>query len=100
MKKLYIIIIILAVFITGFLFYIQSKYYIYNEINRANYCEVKEDCVNAGGKCPFGCRILVNKNEANYIKKIVSSYKEKCIYDCMPPGEIKCENNKCLEIYS
>ena len=101
MKKrvLIIIFIILLMFISGFLWYRYSKYYIYNEVNHANYCELKEDCVDAGGKCPFGCRILVNKNEADYVKKIISSYKSTCIYDCMPLGEIKCENSRCLEFY-
>lgn len=26
-----------------------------SEIEKANYCEVDSDCVDAGSKCPFGC---------------------------------------------
>ena len=31
-------------------------------IEKANYCEVDSDCVDAGEKCPFGCYNYVNKN--------------------------------------
>ena len=64
-----LIILILLVLVVIFLVLIlntnksSSEDYIRNEIEKANYCKVKDDCVLAGSKCPFGCHILVNENE-------------------------------------
>ena|SRR3989338_5127630 len=73
----------------------RSKSYIQQEIVKANYCETNEDCVSAGGQCPFGCYIYVNKNEVSRIKNLISSYKSNCIYDCMYCPTVECKNNKC-----
>jgi hypothetical protein len=79
---------------------LQSETYIQKEITEANYCETDEDCVDAGGKCPFGCYIYVNKNDANRIKNLVSSYRSNCIYQCMYCPSVECKNNKCEPVCS
>jgi hypothetical protein len=43
---------------------ILNKLIIQSKINQANYCNIKSDCIDIGGKCPFGCYIYVNKEEA------------------------------------
>ena len=68
-------------------------------IEEANYCEVDSDCVDAGGKCPFGCYVYVNKNEVEQISKLIQSFDSKCIYSCVSPPEVICKNNKCKEIF-
>jgi hypothetical protein len=99
-NKFYILTILSAILSVSLMFILaHSEVGIQIEINNANYCEIKEDCVKLEGKCPLGCSILVNKKEANKIKSLIDSYKETCIYDCMPLGGIKCENSKCLEFY-
>ena len=75
-----------------------SESRIKKEIEKANYCEIAEDCVDVGGKCPFGCFIHVNKNEADRIKNLVDSFDSKCIYDCMSCFNVECKNNKCTEV--
>ena len=73
----------------------KSQNYIKSEIEKANYCNTKDDCVNAGGKCPFGCYNFVNKNEALRIKSLVDSYKSNCVYQCIS-CHADCQNNKCI----
>ena len=73
----------------------RSKVYIKNEIEKANYCDVKEDCVDAGGKCPFGCYVYVNKNEVHRIENLIASFRSDCIYDCISCRNVECINNTC-----
>lgn len=68
-------------------------------IDKANYCEVDSDCVDAGGKCPFGCYVYVNKNEVEQISRLIQSYDSKCIYGCVSNTTVACENKKCKEIF-
>jgi hypothetical protein len=76
----------------------QDKSYITKEIEKANYCETKEDCVDAGGKCPFGCYTYVNKGEVDRIKTLLDSYESTCIFDCAYCPYFECKNNKCEPI--
>lgn len=65
------------------------------EIEAANYCDFESDCVDVGGKCPFGCYILVNKDKADYIKALVEDYDSLCVYSCIQTYGAVCANNKC-----
>lgn len=67
-------------------------------IEKANYCVVDSDCIDAGGKCPFGCYVFVNKNEVNKISELIQSYDSKCVYNCVSKSKVVCENNKCKEL--
>jgi len=68
------------------------------EIIKANYCENYSDCVDAGGKCPFGCYVYVNKNEVRKISQLIQSFNSKCVYGCLTCQTVICENNKCKEV--
>ncbi|SRR6056297_2214291 len=67
-------------------------------IEEANYCEIDSDCVDAGGKCPFGCYIYINKNEVDKISQLIQSYNSKCIYGCVSSSTVVCKNKKCKEV--
>ena len=72
------------------------------EIKNANFCSTLDDCVDIGGSCPFGCTILINKNEETRIRDLISEYyKNKiglgtCVYDCLQLKGITCVDNKCV----
>ena len=94
-----IIFILFALIISVFLAFPKIKESsIKSEIEKANYCNVDSDCLDAGGKCPFGCWVYVNKNEVNRISELIDSYNSKCIYSCVSCPTAICENNKCKEI--
>ena len=97
MKPLFILLLILLYIVL--IGCSPSEKYINNEIEKANYCNTKYDCVNAGDKCPFGCYVFVNKNEITKIKNLIDSYKSNCIYSCAV-CEADCKNNKCATICS
>ncbi len=68
------------------------------EIEDANYCNVKEDCVSFAGKCPFGCYISVNVDEEDRIRELVESYQPKsssCEYSCAYCTVTDCINGRC-----
>lgn len=81
--------------------------YVSNQLERANYCDIKEDCVNIGSQCEFGCDTLVNRNEEHNMKEIFKLYKlvskscdSFCFDDTMRFKEKNCVNNKCIMDYS
>jgi len=76
----------------------QSQGFIQDEIDAANYCETKEDCVDAGGRCPFGCYNYVNKDKVEHIKELLDSYQGQCEYKCTMCLEVKCDQGKCISI--
>jgi len=69
--------------------------YIQNQIRKAGYCQADSDCVIAGSRCPFGCAITVNKNEAGEIIRLVNSYTSNCDYSCLAETKVICKKNKC-----
>ncbi len=68
------------------------------EIEEANYCDTKDDCVDVGGKCPFGCYVYVNEGEAERIRGLVDSYESDCVYGCMACLDVECRDNRCEPI--
>lgn len=101
-KKIIIGIIIFSVLITSVtIFFPYTKVKesnIKSAIEKANYCIVESDCVDAESKCPFGCYVYVNKNEVEEISELIKSYDSKCVYDCVSCPTVICENQKCKEI--
>lgn len=75
-----------------------QEYNIKNEIQKANYCTIDSDCVDAGGKCPFGCYAYVNKNEVQRISNLINSFESKCVYGCITCQSAQCINNTCVEV--
>jgi len=96
-----IIILILLLIVISTIFTLPNfkELNINSAIEKANYCEIDSDCVDAGGKCPFGCYVYVNKNEVDKISKLIQSYDSKCIYDCALDTKVVCENSKCKEVF-
>ena len=95
-----IIFIIIIITVSIFLAFPKIKESnIESVIEKANYCEVDSDCVDAGGKCPFGCYVYVNKNKVEQISQLIQSYDSKCIYGCVSNPTVICENKKCKEVF-
>jgi hypothetical protein len=68
---------------------------IVQEIDKANYCEVDSDCVNAGRTCnPPRCYNYVNKNEVDRIKGSIRPNQPYCLFQCAACNPV-CENHKC-----
>ena len=75
------------------------QYNVELQLDEANYCEVANDCISIGQKCPFGCNILVNKEEADIMQRKLNALPDtRCTYDCIKISEIVCEENKCKGI--
>jgi len=71
-----------------------------SQIKKANYCEINSDCIDAGGKCPFGCYVYVNKNEVDKISNLIQSFNSKCVYGCISNSTVICEDNVCKELFN
>jgi len=71
-----------------------KRSYIKNEIYKASYCKVDSDCQALEPKCPFGCAIYVNKENADRISELLKSYDSNCVYSCIETRP-SCENNRC-----
>jgi len=68
------------------------------EIEKANYCNTKDDCVLAGSECPFGCYIYVNVDEAERITRIIDNFESRCIYSCISCPDVECSESKCVPV--
>lgn len=68
------------------------------EIAAANRCETTADCVDVGATCPFGCNILVHKDEAGRIRQLVDSFNSQCVYSCLAISGVQCIENRCEAI--
>ena len=82
---------------------VEKELSVYNsiveEIERANYCDINEDCTILEEKCPFD-QPIVNKNEADRIQGLINSYKSDCAFGrplCLIV-DAKCINNKCESV--
>ena len=94
-----ILIVLVILVIAGFFLYPKiEKAVIESQIEKANYCDVYSDCVDAGGKCPFGCWVYVNKNEVSKISELINSFDSRCVYGCLSCPTASCENNKCKPV--
>ncbi len=101
MKK-YFITIVLAVAALPVLMIIFNKdnkeEMIKKAILEANYCETDNDCVDAGGKCPFGCYAYVNKDEVDRIRTMIQDHNSACVYGCVTCKGVECVEGKCEEV--
>ena len=94
-----VVLLILLVVVLAF-FNPRSEGNIKKEIELANYCNAKSDCVDVGGKCPFGCYVFVNKNESQRIETLINSYESTCVYSCIALQGFDCVESKCQPIFS
>lgn len=68
------------------------------EIEAANYCEVKDDCVETNTKCPIGCYNLVNAAELDRINDLVGEFKQTCFQTCATLDDFDCVEGRCEPI--
>lgn len=66
-----------------------------NEIERANYCETREDCTRVDAPCPFGCNVYVNFADGERIQALLDSFGSTCEYRCQVCESVECRNNQC-----
>jgi len=72
-----------------------EKSYIQNQISRAKYCEAESDCAIIANISPFSCAIVVNKDNADRILKLVKSYPSTGELQCSGREKAICMQNKC-----
>ena len=79
-----------------------AKEYIAQKIEKANYCNIKEDC-NLLDSSTLGCFVYVNTNDISRINTLIKDYNKKnnaesggCIAVVTYP---KCEGGKCIVSY-
>ncbi len=69
-------------------------------ISQAQYCEIKDDCVEVNSRCPFGCSVFVNKAERQNIQDLMDSYLGPyCVYDCVEIKGYDCVSKKCSVLF-
>ncbi len=66
-----------------------------DEMEEANYCETKDDCVETNTKCPIGCYNMVNTAELDRINELVRQFKQTCFQSCTDLDEHECVEGKC-----
>ena len=71
---------------------------ILSQIDEANYCETKDDCVETDTKCPLGCYNLVNSSKIDRINGMVDEFKQTCFQTCTTLNEMVCEQGKCKPV--
>ena len=98
-KVIFLATLFIIVLATFFFLSKPSEKNINNEIERANYCVTKDDCARVSGKCPFGCNVFVNKNEADKINSLINSVQSACEYKCAISNGASCIDKKCQAIY-
>jgi len=98
MKKWHFVVIAASVMVAAcilFVLYTQSKGTFLVEglreaVERANYCVIDADCAPLGPVCPFGCGMVVNRNER---QRILDEIKAAPItWDCYS-RMYKCRND-------
>ena len=69
-------------------------------IDSYNSCEIDEECVDFYPWCPLGCSNPVNQLYLETVTSIAQSFRdregEQCVYRCLAPSQISCENYKCV----
>ncbi len=83
-----------------------NEEYVKDEIQKSNYCSIKEDCALVDANCPFDCYSYVNQNELERINDLIRNFfnnrqnDEVCLYDCPYCPEVGCMDGKCLPLRS
>ena len=69
--------------------------YVIGEMQKANYCDLPEDCILADTKCPLGCYNIVNVDEIERINQLVYDFKQTCFQTCTTLQDVNCLSSKC-----
>jgi len=87
---------LLALMIIIFTSFISvKKSYIQHQISGAKYCEAESDCAIIANLSPFSCAIVVNKDNADRILNLLSSYPSTGELQCSGNEKATCIQNKC-----
>jgi hypothetical protein len=92
------LLLVAVMLVTALLLMPNEEEIINEEIDDANYCTVDADCVDAGGKCPFGCYAYVNAAEVDKIRGLIQGFKSNCEYGCIGCPTAVCQEGKCKEV--
>ena len=65
-------------------------------IEAARGCADVTDCALVGSYCPFGCYIVVHQDKVEEVRELIESYRFPCQYQCLPMGEIRCVDDRCV----
>ena len=98
MKKNFIIVALLILFFILLLIFYYSKI-VEDQIIKANYCQIDQDCLIVDFGCPFGCGSYINKKEKNKLTNLIDIYKlfqPSCEYTCLRKALPECKNNQCV----
>ena len=87
------LLVLMIIIFTSFLS--VEKSYIQHQISGAKYCEVESDCEIIANISPFSCAIVVNKNNADKILKLVNSFPSTGELQCSGKEKAFCMQNKC-----
>lgn len=70
---------------------------VWDEIMRSTYCNTAEDCVQFYPGCPFGCGLVVSKNDSERVREAIRAYAgPRCVYSCVAlEYKITCSNHTC-----
>ncbi len=73
-------------------------------IEKANRCNVKEDCIELDNVpfSHFGCNVFINKNEKDLIEKLMWDTRdihEVIERECKTTEEVECKQHKCVPIF-
>lgn len=71
---------------------------VHEEMAKANYCDVPDDCVLTDTKCPLGCYNVVNIDELERINQLVHDFKQTCFQTCTTLQDVNCIESKCEPI--
>jgi len=70
------------------------------EIRIAGRCSLATDCVDIGSYCPYGCSVVVHKDEAERMRRFLSGQaKSTCLYDCAQLKAITCDAGQCRALF-
>jgi hypothetical protein len=72
-------------------------------IDAAAACSAETVCVSIGSYCPWGCNIVVDRDEAEAVWDAISAYWESHAYEacdqiCGPIAAISCDGGRCTAV--
>ena len=90
---LFSLLVVMILIFTSFLE--VKKSYISQKISSSGFCEDSPDCVIVGNVSPFSCAVVVNKNNADKILKLIKSFPSTGELSCSGKEKAVCIQNKC-----
>lgn len=72
-----------------------------NALQQAPGCKTAQQCTVLYTECPLGCYHAVAKTAlpalSRLAEKLVNENRSRaCAYDCLPPAQLACQNERCV----